>query len=294
MSHIINMNTIKKDEWNAFLTENNDQATVFHTQEWMKTLHEAYGYEPKYFIFNKNDSLIAAIPFMVDTRYGIKNYFSMPFDTYGGVIGEYDCIKPMVNKFLNISGVGVKYIVDYSSCLDYDIGHIESTELMDITGNNIQNNIHKANRNAIKSAEKHNVSVKEITNPVTIFDKVDQVLVNSIIKNMVGLSKIYSAEIDGEIVAGSIFFIYGDMMMYWANTTTELGRKANANYLLLWTAIQYAKEHGCTVFNFGASPPNADSLLRFKRSWGTKTYIYVKLQKTNAALYPLLKIMRKI
>jgi hypothetical protein len=290
MSDIIDIN---KNVWDEFLITNNDQSTVFHTQEWMKTLQEAHGYEPKYFAtINEDGLLIAAIPFMIDTRYGIKNYLSMPYDTYGGVIGDYDYIKPMVNDFLNLSGVGVKYIVDYSSCLDYDTGFLKSTEIMDLTNDNIWDNIHKANRTAIKYAEKHNVVVREVKEPITIFDKVPQVLVNSIVQNMVstGLSKIYIAENEGKTVAASIFFFYNNMVMYWANTTTELGRKTNANYLILWNVIKYAKDNGYKIVNFGASPPKADSLLKFKRSWGTKTYTYVKLQKTPVILYPLLKI----
>lgn len=290
---VLDMFDIPKKVWDAFLNKYT-HSTVFHTQEWMNTLHEAYGYEAKCIAsFNENNVLIALMPFMIDARYGIKNYFSMPFDTYGGAIGDAnDCVTP-VNMFMDLSGIGVRYYVDYNS----QIGDLVETEVLTLKDRDTNilwhDVIRKTNRTAIKSAINHKVTIRNVKEPIAIFDKVDQVLVNSIIKNMVpsGLARIYVAEINDEIVAASIFFVYKNMMMYWANTTTELGRKTNANYLLLWTAIKYAKDVAyCLEFNFGASPKDADSLVKFKKSWGTDTRFYAKNQKVPTLLYPFYKL----
>jgi len=292
-TEVLSMSDISKADWDSFLNKYTF-STVFHTQEWMKTLHEAYGHEPKCIAsFNENDTLIALMPFMIDKRYGIENYFSMPFDTYGGAIGDIDDCINLENKFMDLPGVGVRYYIDYSSN-DGDLVETEVLRLRDRDINTILHDvIRKTNRTAIKSAIKHNVNIIEVKKTVTNFDKVDQVLVDSIVKNMIpfGLAKIYVAEIDGGIAAVSIFFVYKNMMMYWANTTTELGRKTNANYLLLWTAIKYAKDEAyCLEFNFGASPKNADSLVKFKKSWGTETKYYVKNQRVPKLLYPFYKL----
>lgn len=290
---ILEMTDFTKDGWDKFLKDHPSQATIFHTQEWMKTLQEAHGYEPKYFAaMNDDDSFVAVIPFMIDIRYGIKNYLSMPYDTYGGVIGDLDASLSLTREFMRLPGIGVRYYIDYTNLLQD--GDIVTTEEMDISPSieNIWNDMHKANRTAIKSAWKQNVSIRDVDRSISTFDKVPQVMVDSIIKNMVssGYAKVYVANVEEQVVASSIFFIYGNMMMYWANTTTTLGRKTNANYLLLWTAIQYAKERGCTIFNFGASPKDADSLVKFKQSWGTKSHQYIKCQKVPFVLYPFYKL----
>lgn len=290
---VLEMSDFKKDSWDEFLKQYSQRSTVFHTQEWMKTLQEAHGYIPKYLVaMNDDDSFVAAMPFMIDIRYGIKNYLSMPYDTYGGVIGDLTANLALTRDFLQLPGIGVRYYIDYTNLIQD--GDIVTTEEMDISASieDIWKDMHKANRTAIKSAWKHNVMIRDITTSISTFDKVPQVLVDSIIRNMIpsGYCKIYTATIGEEIVASSIFFIYGDMTMYWANTTTELGRKTNANYLLLWTAIQYAKERGCNVFNFGASPKNANSLVKFKQSWGTRSHQYIKHQKVPMLLYPLYKL----
>jgi hypothetical protein len=292
---VLEMSDIQKNTWDEFLNKYT-MSTVFHTQEWMKTLQEAYGYEPKYLAgMNDDDSFVAVIPFMIDIRFGIKNYLSMPFDTYGGVVGAFNTHRSLVEEFMNLPGIGVRWYVDFSGVSDGDIIETEILEMSKSRDSNILWNdvIRKTNRTAVKSALKHNVTIRESKNFVTIFDKVPQILVDSIVRNMIpsGLAKIYLAEIEGQIVAASIFFFYNDMVMYWANTTTELGRKTNANYLLLWTVIKYARDElDYRRFNFGASPQNADSLVQFKKSWGTETYKYVKFQKIPALLYPLYTI----
>lgn len=292
---ILNMSDIKKDTWDNFLNKYNF-STVFHTQEWMKTLQEAHGYEPMYLAkIGEYNSLVAAIPFMVDTRFGIRNYLSMPYDTYGGVIGNGEDHLKLSYTFLNLPGLGVRYYVDFWLMNQGDAITTEILEMPRHCDSNILWNdiIKKTNRTAVKSAIKHNVNIRESRESVTVFDKVPQVLVDSIVRNMIpsGLAKIYLAEIEGQIVAASIFFFYNDMVMYWANTTTELGRKTNANYLLLWNVIKYAKEElDYRVFNFGASPSNADSLVQFKKSWGTKTYYYMKNQRIPKLIYPLYKL----
>lgn len=291
---ILDFSDVQKNTWNDFLQEYKNQATVFHTQEWMKTLQEAYGYEPKYLVgMNNDDSFVTVLPFMIDTRYGIKNYLSMPYDTYGGVIGPVDTHVALTLEFLKLPGMGVRYYVDYNNLLKD--GNVVTTELLDISGDidKVWDGFHKGNKRAIKSAWKNNVIIdKNIDGNLLILDRIDQKLVVSVIDNMVasGYCIPYIAKFDNNVISSSLFFIYGDMALYWAGTTNTVGRKMNAHHLLMWEAIRYAKECGCETFNFGASPKNADSLLQFKHSWNTITYQYSKHQKVPFVLYPFFKI----
>jgi lipid II:glycine glycyltransferase (peptidoglycan interpeptide bridge formation enzyme) len=136
------------------------------------------------------------------------------------------------------------------------------------------------------------VVIQETIDNLEFFDRVPLVLVNLIVKYMIprGYCIIYVAKFNNIPISISLFFIYGDMALYWAGTTNETGRKLNAHHLLMWEAIQYAKIRGCKIFNFGASPVNADSLMQFKKSWGTETHYYSKNQKVPALLYPFYKL----
>jgi hypothetical protein len=287
---VLEFSDIQKNTWDDFLLNYKNQATVFHTQEWMKTLQEAHGYKPKYLAgMNDDDSFVAVMPFMIDKRYGIENYLSMPYDTYGGVIGDLDTHLALYHNFLRLPGIGVRYYVDYN--LLYQDGTIITTELIDISQDvdKIWNGFHKGNQRAIKSASKNNVIVKTSTENLNFLNRISPELINPIIKNMVpcGYCIPYNAYVDNKLASVSLFFIYGDMAIYWAGTTNELGRKMNSHHLLMWEAIQYAKTKGCKIFNFGASPLNANSLMQFKKSWGAYTHQYIKKQRIPALLYPL-------
>lgn len=281
--------------WNEVLKKYPGQATVFHTRDWMKTLQDAFGYEPMCMLIIDDDegSFHAALPFMVDIRYGIRNFFSMPFDTYGGAIGSLEYIPGLVNDYLNSPGIGVRYYVDFLSAPRPNECGV-TTEMLDISRNEqeIWNEMHKDNRTAIRSAIKNGVEVWAETEYLDVFDKVPRPLLRSIVENMIPSGRCFQmvARIDEEIVAASIFFLYDSMVMYWANAVTSKGRKTNANYLLMWEAIQVAKSRGCTCMNFGASPEGADSLLRFKKSWGTTTRPYVKIQRVPALMKPIIAI----
>lgn len=276
-----------QNSWDDYLQLYPDQATVFHTREWMQALFLAFGYEPKCLLAIGEDggTLYAALPFMVDTRYGIQNYFSMPFDTYGGVIGNQEYAAGLTCFFLGLPGFGVKYCVEYHNNVPH--ANVE-TEILDLTTWSWVS-MHKDNRTAVRSATRNGVSIIQTNDYYPIFDKVSDVFVKAILDTMApkGLCKQFIAMLDGKPVGASLFFMYGKQAMYWANTVLAPGRRTNANHLLMWTALQQAQAAGCTSMNFGASPPGADGLLKFKRSWGTKTYHYTKTQHIPKVMRPL-------
>jgi hypothetical protein len=233
---------------------------------------------------------------MIDTRFGIQNYLSMPFDTYGGVIGDTKLQPVLFKEFMRLPGIGVRYYVDFApqgSVLGNQNSTI-STEIKSLYGdiNTIWSELPKDTRTSIRSAWKHNVVVGTPLLGIDL-DKVPTTFVSAIFKHMVpaGLCIPYEARNppDG-VAAASLFFLFGDSMMYWANTTKPGGRRTSANYLILWEAMQYAKQRGCTKFNFGASPRGASGLVNFKRAWGTTEYMYLKYQHIPRILSPILKL----
>jgi len=66
---------------------------------------------------------------------------------------------------------------------------------------------------------------------------------------------------------------HGDTSIYLIGTTNYIGRKLNANYALLWTAILKAKNDGCQWFDIGGlnktTPPG---VAHFKKGLNAKLY----------------------
>jgi hypothetical protein len=309
------MSDIKKDTWDQFLLQHKDQATVFHTQEWMQTLEDAFGWKPKYLAAQtEDDSFLAAMPFMVDKRFGIENFLSMPFDTYGGPIGDPTTFQALTRDFAELPGIGMKYYVDFGRHVQRGGGYdriLTSTELLDLSrkGDDICGGVHRNNWKHIKAAWKAKVtchvastgddlkSVWRLLQPSKdIHGNIPKELTDSIFSILIPSKRCvpYLTEVDGIPVCASLFFFYGDMAMYWAMALNKEGRVFHAHYQLVWQAIQDFKLARYKTLNLGATPQTTDTVLPWKKSWGTKTYRYVKYQKIPVMLQPILKVKQAI
>jgi hypothetical protein len=74
------------------------------------------------------------------------------------------------------------------------------------------------------------------------------------------------AEYEGKIIAGSLFFVDGDSMMYWHGASDRDYSRLFASGALVDRGIQIACEKGCQSFNMGGSC--TDALREFKTSFG--------------------------
>jgi hypothetical protein len=88
-----------------------------------------------------------------------------------------------------------------------------------------------------------------------------------------------TAKIDGDVVAGCVFFAAGPTMHMQYAATTDLGREVSATDLVLEHGIAMAAARGCRYFSFGRSTLGGGSLLDdqqywFKVSFGAGGVIY--------------------
>ncbi len=106
------------------------------------------------------------------------------------------------------------------------------------------------------------------------------------------------AELDGDAIGAYLIFRSGTDAYYLYSGTTAAGLKHEANYLLQWQAIQWAKAQGCTRYDlwgipdaYGqmrAAPPSEHARLQqqaasdplagvygFKHGWGGQVVRYV-------------------
>ena len=104
--------------------------------------------------------------------------------------------------------------------------------------------------------------------------------------------RLYLARADNQDLAGLMVFICGQKATYlWGGSTSAPeARKYNPNQLLHWTAMQWAREQGCTVYDLHGIPDydldvlEAEyarqtggmwNLYRFKRGFGGRVYRFV-------------------
>jgi hypothetical protein len=77
------------------------------------------------------------------------------------------------------------------------------------------------------------------------------------------------AEINGTPVAGHLSSILGDTCVYLLGASNDIGRKANAAYLLQWHTITQAKSRGCRWYDLGGIDSEGNSgVYLFKQRMG--------------------------
>ncbi|MGE5560011.1 MAG: lipid II:glycine glycyltransferase FemX [Chloroflexota bacterium] len=96
-----------------------------------------------------------------------------------------------------------------------------------------------------------------------------------------GYARLFLAEYDGRIIAGTLAFLFGDKCWYIYGASSNEHRNVMPNYLLQWEMIKWAKESGCAIYDFRGvsgdlSPDNPlYGLYRFKQGFGAKLVEFV-------------------
>jgi len=65
------------------------------------------------------------------------------------------------------------------------------------------------------------------------------------------LCQLFVAEYNGEIVSANILITFEKRAIYLHGGSSDTHRDTMAPFLLQWKQIEYAKEHGCTEYDFG-------------------------------------------
>jgi len=80
--------------------------------------------------------------------------------------------------------------------------------------------------------------------------------------------RISKADSSPTLLAGSIFLMTGNVVVYAFTGSSTRHLATHANDLILWEAIHKASEEGYRSFDFGEVPEEHPELLRFKTKWG--------------------------
>lgn len=124
-------------------------------------------------------------------------------------------------------------------------------------------------------------------------------------QNMSGLFLAYkkdSAVANPTVVAGAIAVFHKDTATYYYGASADAHKNLMAPYLLQWTTIKYAKEHGFKFYDFlGIAPADAKDhpwtgITAFKKKFGGREVTYPKAFSIvyRPFLYRILKFFRRL
>lgn len=93
-----------------------------------------------------------------------------------------------------------------------------------------------------------------------------------------GVAKLRVAELEGRMLAGSVEVSFGDTVTYLHGASSSTMRDVKAPQVLQWHAIQEARRHGYSWYDFGGCNPldekrreykkSLEGVTRFKEGWG--------------------------
>ncbi len=91
-----------------------------------------------------------------------------------------------------------------------------------------------------------------------------------------GQTELFMAYYEGEPIAGTLTFKMGDKAWYIYGASSNAHRNLMPNYLIQWTMIEWAKENGCTMYDFRGVPGDVGQdhplygLVKFKKGFNGK------------------------
>ncbi|GCE19117.1 lipid II:glycine glycyltransferase FemX [Dictyobacter kobayashii] len=92
---------------------------------------------------------------------------------------------------------------------------------------------------------------------------------------------LFLAEYEGQPVSGIILLLAGPWAYYMYGASSNEHREKMPNHLLQWTGIQWAKEHGCSYYNFRGIPEILEEgqemwgVYLFKRGFGGQPMLFL-------------------
>lgn len=98
-----------------------------------------------------------------------------------------------------------------------------------------------------------------------------------------GLARLFLAEYEGKTLSGAIAYLLGDKAWYTYGASSNEHRNVMPNYLMQWEMIRWAKESGCSLYDFrGVSQSNDQAasdhlagLNRFKAGFNAAFIEYI-------------------
>jgi CelD/BcsL family acetyltransferase involved in cellulose biosynthesis len=117
-------------------------------------------------------------------------------------------------------------------------------------------------------AEFHAIAVETVRRrggkpkPYSLYERIWSTLVPT------GLARFHLVHHEEEAVAGSLHLFHQGVGMNWLPVSREKSWPLRPNNFLIARTLETLCEAGYLEYNFGASPHDAEGLIRFKESWG--------------------------
>lgn len=286
--------------------------TIFHTFEWMDILERQYKVQKIPLGIFENGDLIGVFPAFLQRKGLIKILVSPLHEAatpYGGPVVESDKLKDVIHAFDTYSKCAdyydvtfpPKYVLSGNIQDNFEFNERHTYILnLDQPVDLIWTNLNKKCRNAIRKAEKSDVTIVEgdSKKDLEYFWKMTDITfqkwgtespisidyTNAVFDILfpMGQFKLIFAERDGKHIGGAIFLCFADRIYYWQGASYPEYYQYAPNNLIQWHIIRWAVRNGFKTYDMlGANIP---SIAKFKSSFGGNLINYSYIQKSHSSV----------
>jgi hypothetical protein len=294
-------------EWDDLVLDT-ESYSFFHCRAWAEVLNHSYSYKPYYFALFSGPRILGLIPVLeIKSLLTGKRGVSLPFSDFcEPIILEKNRFKELFEGVINVGNkFGWRYLEIRGGGRWFDnvrpssqyLGHRIALngnidQLLSDCRKSTQRNIKKALKAGVECETVQSISaVKEFFHlncitrkrhglppqPFSFFKNIYHYI---IAKN---LGNIVLASYKNRIIAGAVFFHFGNKAIYKFGASEIEYQHLRANNLIMWNAIKWYSQNGYQVFDMGRTETNNNGLNQFKSGWGTqsKSICYYKYSITK-------------
>lgn len=291
---VYELNPLEDIRWAGFL-ECHDTAGLFHSTGWLDALRRTYGFEARVLTTSgPSERLANGLVFCrIRSRLTGRRLVSVPFSDHCAPLTDNDEELQCLVSRLQEEAVQEKYLEIRSIASESAIaaGFTESSSFclhrLDLrpTLNELCHAFHgDCIRRKIRRAERENVTYEDGTSEA-ILQKFYRLVIRtrrrqrippqpmSWFRNLIGCIgegvKIRLVSHKEQPVAGILTIRYKRTMTYKYGCSEPQFHKFGSMQMLIWKAIQDAKESGLREFDMGRTDWTNEGLLKFKDRWGS-------------------------
>ena len=279
------------------------EATAFHTSAWAKLWTEEWrGAKWEAVVVQDSSGYSGGIGSIVRQRGIFRTVESMPFGTYGGPIVRKGHPDPSAVRRLLLetyAARAARRLVARSRLTWYEgtagdfpesLRPEESiTHVLPLTSDyeSVAKGFSPSTRRLVRQADESALSIRAAETPEDLRAfyeiAVETVrrrggtpkpysLYDRILKSLVpaGLARYHLVLHDGIAVAASLHLFHEGTAMSWLPVSRESSWHLRPNNYLIASLLETLCDAGYLEYNFGATPPGAAGLVRFKEGWGAR------------------------
>ena len=312
---IYEIDPIRDERWDELL-HNHPDASIFHTRGWLEALQRTYGYQPVAFTFSPpGRPLTNAVPFckIRSWLYGHR-LVSLPFSDHSTPLVEHSeqlgsllfCLREKLRS-MKWSYIELRPTDSMGeSCTAFRESQVFCLHKLDLRPglDDIFRSFHKdCVQRKIRRAQREGLTCEE-GGSEPLLDKFYQLLLKTRRKHglpaqpidwfrnlmacMGDRAKIRVASKNGRPIASILTLRHKQVLVYKYGCSDRRFSNMGGTQLLLWNAIQEAKQNQLSEFDMGRSDCDNPGILVFKDRWGaartTLTYLRYPARESSRIL----------